>query len=184
MATVVLGMTMSLDGFINDRNGNVGNLYPDMAELRETELIHESIRNTGAVIMGRHAYDMAHGDFTGYEYQVPIFIVTHHVPETTAKGENENLKFHFVGDGIESAIAQAKAAAGDKIVTIIGGANIAQQCINAGVIDEIEVGIVPVLLGGGLHFFEHINRQLDLEKIRVLESAGRTDILFRVVKDY
>src|SRR5215470_10596581 len=99
MAKVVGGMTMSLDGYVNDRDGNVAALYPDLGELASTDMLQESIRNTGAVVMGRHAYDMANGDFTGYEYQVPIFVITHEAPKKTAKGENDQLKFHFVTEG-------------------------------------------------------------------------------------
>jgi dihydrofolate reductase len=84
-------MTMSLDGFVNDRNGDVSRLYPDLAALRQTEMLQESIKTTGAVVMGRRAYDMAEGDFTDYEFQVPVFVLTHHVPEKVAKGENEKL---------------------------------------------------------------------------------------------
>ena len=96
MGKVILGMTMSLDGFVNDRKGDVGRLYPDLEALRETESLQEAIRTTGAVVMGRHAYDMANGDFTGYEFQVPIFVLTHRVPAKVAKGENENFKFIFI----------------------------------------------------------------------------------------
>ncbi|MDQ3005335.1 MAG: dihydrofolate reductase, partial [Chloroflexota bacterium] len=132
MGKVILGLTMSLDGFVNDRNGDVGRLYPDFEALRETEVLQEAIRKTGAVVMGRHAYDMANGDFTGYEFQVPIFVLTHHVPEQVAKGENQNFKFNFIIDGIESAIEKARAAAGEKDVTVVGGADIFQQCLNKG----------------------------------------------------
>src|SRR2546422_5136247 len=129
MGHVIIGATLSLDGFMNDRHGEVSRLYPDLAALRRTEMLQEEIRTTGAVVMGRHAYDMAEGDFTDYEYQVPIFVVTHEVPEKAAKGENERLTFTFVTDGIESAIEKAKAASlrsgGDKDVTVIGGANTA-----------------------------------------------------------
>jgi dihydrofolate reductase len=127
MGKVILGTTMSLDGFINDRNGSVSRLYPDLAALRKTEMLQESIKTTGAVVMGRRAYDMAEGDFTDYEFQVPIFVLTHDAPEKAAKGENERLTFTFVTGGIESAIEKAKVAAGDKYVTVIGGANTAQQ---------------------------------------------------------
>ena len=176
-------MAMSLDGFVNDRNGDVGRLYPDLEALRKTEMLQELIKTTGAVVMGRHAYAMAEGDFTGYEFQVPIFVLSHAVPEKVAKGENERLSFTFVTDGIESAIEKAKAAAGDKYVTVIGGANTAQQCIQAGLLDEIQIGIVPVLLGEGLRLFEHIGtEQIELESTRVIESPGRTDLRFRVVK--
>ena len=184
MGKVLFGMTIALDGFVNDRNGDVSRLYPDLGALRQTEMLQEVIKTTGAVVMGKRAYDMAEGDFTDYEFQVPIFVLTHHVPEKVAQGENEKLSFTFVTDGIESAIEQAKAAAGDKYVTVIGGADTAQQCLKAGLLDEIQIGIVPVLLGEGLRLFEHIGTEhIELERMRVLESPTRTDIRFRVVKE-
>ncbi len=162
---------MSLDGFIQDRNGDVSRLYPDLAALRKTEMLQESIQTTGAVVMGRRAFDMGDPDWyvDNYEYQVPIFVLTHAVPEKLPK-ENEKLTFTFVTSGIESAIAQAKAAAGDKQVTVIGGAHTAQQCIRAGLVD-------------GLRFFEHLGTEpIELEKMRVIESPTRMDLRFRVVK--
>jgi len=184
MGKVVGGMTISLDGFVNDRNGNVAALYPNLEELGDTEMLQESMQKTGAVVMGRHAYEMANGDFTGYEYQVPIFVVIHEAPQKVAKGENGKLKFNFVTDGVESAMKQAKAAAGEKDVTVIGGAKTIQECLKAGLIDELQIGIMPVLLGDGLRLFEHLSgQQLQLEKIKLIESpAGRTDIFFRVIK--
>src|SRR5438876_9182054 len=165
MGKVIFGMTMSLDGFVNDRNGDVSRLYPDLDALRKTEMLQEEIQTTGSVVMGRRAYDMAEGDFTDYEFQVPIFVLTHHVPEKVAKGENDKLTVTFVTNGIESAIAKAKAAAGGKHVMVIGGANTAQQCLRAGLVDEIHIGIVPVLFGEGLRFFEHLgSEQIELER--------------------
>lgn len=185
MSKVVVGTTMSLDGFINDRNGSVERLYPDLGALRDTEMLQDSIRTTGAVVMGRHAFEMGDPDWYvgNYEYQVPIFVVTHRVPDKLPR-QNDRLTFTFVTDGIESAIRQARAAAGEKDVTVIGGADIAQQIIKAGLADEIEIGIMPILLGAGLRFFEHLGtKEVQLEKIRVLESPGsRTDIKFRVVR--
>ena len=181
MGKVIVGTTMSLDGFMNDRIGSVESLYPDLSELRETEMLQESMKSTGAVVMGRHAFDMAQGDLTGYEYQVPIFVLTHHPPQTVTKGQNDKLKIIFVTDGIESAIQRAKAAAGEKDVTVVGGAKTAQQIINARLFDELQIGIVPILLGGGLRFFDNASiENVELEKIRVLESAGRIDLRYRV----
>lgn len=189
MAKVIVGATLSLDWFMNDRNGDVSRLYPDFDALHQTEMLREEIRATGAVVMGRRAYDMAQGDLTGYEYQAPIFVLTHHAPTTPIKGVNDQLTVNFVADGIQSAIAQAKAAAGEKQVTVVGGADTAQQCLSAGLVDEIHVGIAPVLLGGGLRFFESADapgagfiEHLQLEKIKVLDSPTRTDIWFRVVR--
>lgn len=175
---------MSLDGFINDRNGDVSRLYPDLAELQKTEMLQEIIKATGAVVMGRRAYAMGDPDgyVDNYEFQVPIFVLTKDVPEKAPR-QNEKLTFTFVTDGIESAIQQAKAAAGDKQVTIIGGANTAQQCLKAGLLDEIQIGIMPLPLGEGLRLFEHGgSEQIELERMRVIESPTRTDIRFRIVK--
>jgi dihydrofolate reductase len=183
MAKVILGMTISLDGFANDRNGEVSRLYTDLAELRDTEMLQEPMRTTGAVVMGRRAYEMAQGDFTGYEFQTPIFVVTHEAPDVVAKGENDKLKFVFVTDGVESAIRQAKAAAGDRNVYIIGGVSTFQQCLRVDLIDELHIDIMPVLLGDGLRLFEHLGAEpIELEKIKVVEALQRTELQFRVVK--
>lgn len=183
MGNVIIGATMSLDWFMNDRNGDVSRLYPDLGALRHYEMLQEEIRTTGAVVMGRRAYDMAQGDLTDYEFQTPIFVLTHRVPTTEIKGVNDHLTVTFVTDGIESAIEQAKAAAGSKQVMVVGGANTAQQCLRAGLVDEIHIGIVPVIFGEGLRFFEPLaDDQIKLEKTRVFQSSTRTDLWFRVVK--
>lgn len=183
MAKVLLGMTLSLDGFVQDRSGSVERLYPDLDAVRQGEGLQEQIRATGAVVMGRGAYDMAHGDFTGYEFQTPIFVLTHRPPEQPAKGENERLTFTFVSDGIESAVERAKTAAGDRYVVIVGGARTAQQCLNAGLVDELEVAIRPVLLGAGLRFFEHLDTErIELERIGSTESPTATDLRYRVIR--
>lgn len=186
MGKVILGFSMSLDGFINDRKGSVEPLYTDLLDWRETEMGKESIQNTGAVVMGRNSFNMAedpHWYAGNYEYQVPIFVLTHHVPKKKPK-ETEQLVFTFVTDSLESAIHHAKEAAGDKEVNIIGAANTAQQCLRAGLADELHVDVMPILLGGGLRLFEHINaEQIQLERIKVVElPAGRTHLRFRLVR--
>ncbi len=181
MARVIVGMTMSLDGFINDRNGEVGLLYPDMDAMRESEPVQEAIRSTGAVVMGRRSYEMGNGDFTGYEFQVPIFVVTHQAPAQAAKGENDNLTFTFVTEGIARAIEQAKAAAGDKDVTVVGGASTIRQCIEAGLADEVQIDLRSVLLGGGLRLFDRLGGSpIELETIGVSESPGVTHLRYRI----
>ncbi len=184
MGRVVLGMTVSLDGFVNDRRGSVSHLYPDFAELQKGETMRESVENTGAVIMGRRAYAMGDPDMyaDNYEYQVPIFVLTRNVPQKTPK-QSERLTFTFVTDGIESAVRQAKAAAGNRDVTVIGGASTFQECLKAGVVDELELDIMPVILGEGLRLFEHLEdmKPIKLEKVKVAESSVRTHLRFRVV---
>jgi len=161
-------------------------MYPDLAALREIDPLKESIQNTGAVVMGRNSFAMSEDPdwFAGnYEYQVPIFVLTHQPPKRHPK-EVGNLTFTFVTDGIESAIGQAKAAAGDKDVNVIGAASTAQQCLMAGLADELHVDIMPVLLSGGLRPFDGIDaEQIQLERIKVMElPGGRTHLRFRIIK--
>jgi len=120
MGKVIVGTTMSLDGFMNDRNGSVAKLYPDFAEMLESEMLKEAIRATGAVVMGRHTFDMAEDPdwyADNYEFQVPIFVLTTHPPEKMPR-QTEKLTFTFVTDGVERAIMQAKAAAYDSALMI------------------------------------------------------------------
>jgi dihydrofolate reductase len=114
MATVIAGMAMSLDGYVEDAGGSADALYPDLAELRDTSYMTEMQEETGAVLMGRRTFDMA-GDPDGYadtyELQVPVFVVTHR-PPAVAPRRNERLFFTFVTDGVEAAVARAAEARG------------------------------------------------------------------------
>jgi len=185
MGKVNAGMVMSLDGFVKGREGNTTPLYPAFDDMMADDLMQEIIATTGAVVMGRTTYDMSSGDYTGYEFQVPLFIVTHKAPETKAKGENDKLSISFVTDGMKSAIEKARTAAGDKDVVIVGGANVIQQCLKAGLIDELQISVSPVLLGDGLRLFEKLeNEHIKLEKVKVIEwPGGVTEIRFRVLKE-
>lgn len=181
MARVIVGMAMSLDGYVNDRNGDVRRLYPDMGAMRQSASLQEAIRTTGAVVMGRRAYEMGNGDFTGYEFQTPIFVLTRQPPAQPAKGENDRLTFTFVSEGIEPAIDQAKAAAGDKDITVVGGASVIRQCLAAGLADEVHIDLRPILLGDGLRLFERSNAQpIELDSIEVSQSPGVTHLRYRV----
>ena len=176
---------MSLDGFINDRKGSAEKLSPDFSELLDTPPFKEMIQNTGAVIMGRHVYEMADPFLWAnddYEFQVPIFVLTHTPPAKYPKG-NDRLTFTFVTEGIENAISQAKKAAGKKGVQVIGASTI-QQCLNAAACDELQIDIMPVLLGKGLKMFEQIDfEKIKLERIKVEATTQmRTSMTFRLVK--
>jgi dihydrofolate reductase len=185
MGKVILDMSMSLDGYIaglNDEDGGLYNWYFSGGDDNNQKVIDELLNNLGAIVMGRQAYDV--GDkvdgFVDNPYKVTNFVLTHTIPAKPAKGDT---KFVFVTDGIESALAQAKAAAGDKDVAIGGGANSAQQYLKAGLIDEIQIHLVPVLLGEGKRLFEPTGIQpVELECTRVLVGAGVTHLRYRTRK--
>jgi dihydrofolate reductase len=139
--------------------------------------LKEAIATIGAGVWGRRTFDIAHA-WGGHPPGSPAFIVTHNVPQEWVK---EGSPFTFVTDGVESAIRQAKSAAGDKDV-VVCTASILQQCLNAGLMDEIHVDIVPLLLGGGVRLFDHLKASVELESIRVIEAPGVTHLGFRVVK--
>lgn len=117
-----------------------------------------------------------------YEFQVPIFVLTHEPPDVPPK-QDEHLTFTFVTEGIEPAIAQATAAAGDKAVQVVGGVSVAQQLLAAGLVDELRMDVMPVLLGAGLRFFAKTGiEHIELEKIGVQEVGARTSLSFSVKK--
>jgi dihydrofolate reductase len=182
MAKVIVGATMSLDGFVADQAGGVDRLYPDLVALRGTAYMNSLIDETGAVLMGRRTFEMGDPDsYVGdYEFQVPIFVVTHEPPRVRPK-EDERLTFTFVTDGVESAVAQAKSAAGDRAVQVVGGANIARQLLEAGLVDELRIDVMPVLLGAGLRLLDQSSlANVRLEKLDVQDVGVRTSLRFRV----
>ena len=159
----------------------------------DSELIDEAIRSTGATIMGRKMFSGGSGPWKddpnadGWwgddpPFKHPVFVLTHHPRETVAK--QGGTTFTFVTDGIESALEQARATAGDQDVAIGGGAEAAQQYLYTGLLDEVQIHLVPVLLGGGVPLFgsEPRPERPKLESTRVAEGAGVTHLGYRVVK--
>ena len=183
MSKVIAGMTMSLDGFVNDISGSVASLYSDFEAYQNTEPYKESIQKTGAVVMGKNTFAMAEDPdwYVDYEFQVPIFVLTHAIPSKQPKA-TDKVSFTFVTEGVESAIKQAKLAAGNKDVTVIGGASTIRQCIKAGLVDELQIDIMPILLGGGLRLFEGSETaSIQLERLNVVNlPGGRIHMKFRV----
>lgn len=183
MARVHAGMAVSLDGFVADRDGNVQGISDPIA-LREGGYLDTLIAETGAVVMGRRSFDMAEDPdwFVGnYEFQVPIFVLTHRPPPVAPK-QDERLTFTFVTDGVGPAIAEAKAAARDDVVQVLG-ANVIQQALRAGLVDELHVQVMPVLLGSGLRLFDGPGlERVNLAKAGVREIGPMTELRFRVVK--
>jgi dihydrofolate reductase len=212
MGKVIVDLTMSLDGFIAGANdspeqglGEGGmrlfNWYfdgdtpirryaeaaargdpvpPFKLSKSSAAVFEEATESGGAVVTGRRTYDIADGwAGNGPAPPLPVFILTHRVPEHVPQGEST---YTFVTEGIESAIVQAKAAAGDKYVGLMGSAA-PQQCLRAGLLDEIQVHVVPVLLCRGVRLFDHLGTEkVELEILRVVDSPGVTHLRYRVVR--
>lgn len=198
-------ITMSLDGFITGPNDSVeaplgesgDRLHRRVYDLasfrrphgleggetgRDDDLLNEAFERTGAVVMGKRMFD--HGEEPWGDdppFHNPVFVLTHQAREPLVK--KGGTTFTFVTDGIERALEQAKAAAGDQDVSIAGGANAIQQYLKAGLLDEMQIHLVPVLVGDGRRLFEDLGtEQIELEGTRVIDSKDVIHLLFRPPK--
>jgi dihydrofolate reductase len=149
---------------------------------KDDEELRQRFAPTGAVVMGRRMFDEGEGPWgDNPPFRMPVFVVTHQPRERLVK--EGGTTFTFVTDGIESALQQAKAAAGDKNVNIAGGAGTVQQFIRAGLLDELEIHLAPLLCGKGIRLFDKMGPEhVELEIMRVVASPKVTHLRFRVVK--
>jgi dihydrofolate reductase len=156
----------------------------------DSDVLQESQAATGAVVMGRRMFSGGEGPWAGDPmangwwgddppFHVPVFVVTQHArdPEIMQGGTS----FAFVTDGIEDAVARARDAAGDKDVLISGGASVVQQALRAGLLDELQLHVVPLLLGGGVLLFDGLDPIVELEATRVIESPTVAHLRYRVL---
>lgn len=155
----------------------------------DSKVMAEALKASGATIMGRRMFSLGEGPWEQDPkadawwgdtppFHHPVFIVTHHDREPVEK--RGGTTFTFVTDGIEAALDQARDAAGDKHVALAGGADIAQQYLKAGLLDEIQIHVVPLLLGEGIRLFEGLEG-VELEQVRVIESPLVTHLKYRVL---
>ena len=194
MGKVIFDITASVDGFVAGPNDSPENpmgdggmrlfdwYFSESETSRSPESIDPEIRDqatqtVGALVGGRRLYDNAHGWNGEHPLHVPFFIVTHHPPEVTGE-----INGSFVTDGVESAIKQAQAVAGEKVVAV-ASPDIAQQCLKAGLLDEISLHIVPVLLGGGVRLFDLQDiTPIELECTQATNAKKVIHMMFRVIK--
>ena len=191
MSRSVLYMSMSLDGFIAGPDDDAGQglgrggerLHDWLGEgdgptaFRPTgpsAEVYDELMATGAVLVGRRTFDHARQWAGDHHDGVPIFVPTRGEP-----GEPASDRVHYVTDGIESAMAQAKAAAGERNV-LVHGAGAAQSCLRAGVLDELEIHLIPVLLGAGRPLFATLGDPKRLELTRLIDAPGVTHLHFQV----
>jgi dihydrofolate reductase len=158
----------------------------------DSEVVEESLRNTGATVMGRRMFSGGEGAWEddpnadawwgdNPPFHAPVYVLTHHPRESEVK--EGGTTFHFVSDGIESALEQARAAAGDRDVALGGGASVAQQYLSAGLLDELHIHVAPILLGGGVSLFGELGTDApNLKLTRVVESPLVTHLSYEVAR--
>lgn len=204
MGKVSFNMTMSLDGYVAGPNDGPQNPLGDGGERLftwyssgDTEYkmpggawkfkvsaasaaqLDKAIQQAGVLVTGRRTFDIANAWGGQHPVDVPIVVLTHRVPQEWVKPGSP---FIFVTDGIESAIAKAQAIAGDRTVAV-GSATTLQQTLNAGLLDELQIDLVPLILGGGVRLFEHLDiTPKQLEQISAIKGMGVTHLTYRVRK--
>ena len=206
MSKVLAGITMSMDGFVTGPNDRLGAALAAVAEPGDggerlhywvfggpwtydeeargsaseidQEYLNETFSSGGAWLVGRTMHDVVDGWGDDPGFGVPVYVVTHRPHETVVKGDTT---FEFVTDGIDVALAKARAAAADKNVIVMGGADLLRQYLDTGVVDELTLTIAPVLLGGGKRLFDRIERtDLGFERTAVIESPYATHLRYEV----
>jgi len=197
MGRVTAGFTMSLDGFIANPDDTVAPLFrwydsgdtpfttPDgtmtwHVSAASVDVLRDMMQSTGALVVGRHLFDITDGWKGRHPIDTPIVVLTHHPPESWIE-HHPDAPFTFV-EGIEAAIEKAKELADGKDVGI-GGSEAIQQAIRAGLVDEIGVDLAPFLLGEGVRVFDHLgSTTIELERTMAVEGTDVTHLRFRVVK--
>lgn len=194
MGRITSEISMSLDGFITDPKASVGTALEgndpgrlhdwrfDAKTDTDAAIVEEIYASTGAVVIGKRMFD------AGFEpwgdpppFGMPVFIVTHEEREPLPM--RGGTTYSFVTGGLEAALEQARAAAGDKDVGIWGGADVLRQYLEAGLLDEMQIHVVPVLLGGGVRLFEGLEPEgIELRRTGSIETPGATHFRFEVVK--
>lgn len=195
MSLVVTQLSMSVDGLVADVSDGVEEVFAwygagpvavampgDHRTLHVGEasarLLRELYGSIGAVVSGRRTFDLTDGWKRGnHPVGAPVFVVTHQPPDDW---HSEGVSFTFVTGGVRAAIDQAKAASGDKVV-FVGSADIARQCLEEGLLDELRIDLVPVIVGAGIPLFDHEpTRALILGDPEVTPSTGVTHLRYRL----
>jgi dihydrofolate reductase len=194
VARVIANMSMSLDGYVADTDGGVGLLFgwygngPVITATAnpgvtfhtspvDAEYLRSEMAGIGALVVGRRLYDFTQGWGGTHPLDVPVFVVTHRPPAAPPP-----VGFTFVDD-TAGAVGQAIVAAGRKAVAV-GSASITQQALNAGLIDEVHIDLIPVLLGSGLRWFDHLAEAITFANPRIVQGCGVTHLAYPVLKPF
>ena len=180
MAKVLIHATVTLDGYMADVNGGVDWMSGVQTADEDGVLVEAVVAKIGAVVGGANKTQTIEDDEKPYggSINVPVFLMTN-TPHDPI--ENDGRTYTFVVNDIKRAVEAAKAAAGDKYVALLGG-SIARQCLKLGLVDDIQLHVVPTLLGDGISLFGGLGEHIDLERIETVAFASESHLRFRVVK--
>jgi dihydrofolate reductase len=189
MTKLIADMSMSLDGKIADPDDDATMLFKwffdgdtEVGPFRVSEgsakLLTDAFGSIGALIGGRRYFDLADGWGGQHPMGVPVYILTHEPPSDWPRDST----IRFVTDGLESAVAQATEAAGGKDIGV-ATPSLVRQCLDAGLLDELQINVVPLVMGEGKPYFDGIERHVQLEGPEVIEGTGVTHLRYRVAKD-
>jgi dihydrofolate reductase len=195
MTRVIASFTLSLDGFIADAHDDVRRIMrwyfagdtpvPNASGITfnvssaSAAYVAHAFTRFGAIVTGRRDFDVSRAWGGESPLGAPIFILTHNPPPEWDKPE---YPFTFVTSGVDDALAQARAVAGEKDIAI-SGSQVVRQALNLGLIDELAIDLVPLLLGSGIRLFETLDRPLDLELFNTIAGAGVTHLQYRILKE-
>ena len=180
MAKVLIHATVTLDGYMADPEGGVDWMFDVDATDEDAELVNRVVGEIGAVVGGANRArtvedgEEPYGGLPG----VPVYLMTHSAAEPVVK---DGVTYTFVVDEIGSALEMAKADAGEKAVSLLGG-RISRQCLQLGVVDEIQLHVVPILLGAGITLFGGLNQRVNLELIEDAAYGSGVHLRYRVVR--
>lgn len=179
MSKVVIHATVTLDGFMADLDGGVDwmNGFPSAPE--DEDVVGRVIQELGAIIGGANkTQTIDEGEVPyGAMVKVPVYLMTHSAHEPI---EKDNVTYTFVVDDITQAVKSAKQAAGEKWVSLLGG-SISRQCLELGLVDEIQLHVVPILLGQGISLFTGLSKHIKLERVETSAYASETHLRYRVL---
>lgn len=179
MAKVFIHATVTLDGFMADPQGGVDWMFGFPSDPRDEKVVEEVCQKIGAVVGGANKTQTIEDGETPYGgmLKVPVYLMTHSAHEPIQRGD---VTYAFVVDDIMQAVESAKHAAGDQWVSLLGG-SISRQCLERGLVDEIQLDVVPLLLGKGIPLFAGLRKRIRLERLETSAFASETHLRYRVL---
>lgn len=179
MAKVFIHATVSLDGFMADLDGGIDWMDGFPSAQGDRDVIDRVVQDLGAVVGGANKTQTIEDDEVPYGdmVKVPVYLMTHTAHEPI---EKDDVTYIFVVDDIAQAVESAKQAAGEKWVSLLGG-SISRQCLERGLVDEIQLHVVPIIRGTGISLFAGLSEPIRLERLETLGFAGETHLRYRVL---